>query len=47
MKRTEDAANQFHVVPTVVQFKQGGLEVDQDLARFFAECLAELVSSGL
>jgi hypothetical protein len=40
-------AHQFHVVAALVQFQQCSLEIDQDLARFFPEGMAKLISAGL
>ncbi|MGC2615795.1 MAG: hypothetical protein WA354_17305 [Terracidiphilus sp.] len=43
---TEGASDQFHIVAMLIQFKEGGLKVDKDLARFFAKGDAKLISTG-
>jgi hypothetical protein len=46
VQRTKGATHKFHVVAALVELEQGGLEIEQNLARLFAEGLAKLISSG-
>ena len=43
MQGAEDASHQLRVGAVFVQLQQSRLQIDEDLARFFAEALLELV----